>query len=337
MMVVMTMDLAQLGEFALIDRIKEDTIYKADNVVVGIGDDAAVLTTPDTMFQLVTTDMLVEKVHFDLATCSAWELGYKAIAVNASDIAAMGGIPRHALVSIALPKDIAVDFVVSLYDGMKALCKEFSINIVGGDTVASPHGLIINVTLIGEVEPERLQRRSGARVGELIAVTGTLGDSACGLELLMRGNWEEYSFAHALVTKHRMPRPQVKAGRLLAALGSRSMNDISDGLASELHEIASASKVGMRVYSKKIPLSPEMQAAAALLGKEPIEYALYGGEDYQLVFTISPEAFAALGEVEIDNRITIIGEVTTESLGVLLVTDDDNTLPLVAKGYNHFR
>jgi len=331
------MDLAQLGEFALIDCIKKDTIYKADNVVIGIGDDAAVLTTTGNMLQLVTTDMLVEKVHFDLSTCSAWQLGYKAIAVNASDIAAMGGIPRHALVSIALPKDLAVDFVVSLYDGMKELCREFSINIVGGDTVASPHGLIINVTLIGEVEPEGLQRRSGASVGELIVVTGTLGDSACGLELLMRGGWQKYDFASALVTKHRMPRPQVKAGRLLAAYGSKSMNDISDGLASELNEIASASKVGLRIYSKDIPLSLEIQAAATLLGKNPIEYALYGGEDYQLVFTISPENFTVLSQVNIDSNLKVIGEVIDERLGVLLVEEDGNSSLLKAKGYNHFR
>ena len=171
------MQFKQLGEFALIDLIKQDTINNADSVMIGIGDDAAVLKPTDGNLQLVTTDMLVEKVHFDLSTSSAWQLGYKAIAVNLSDIAAMGGVPRQVVIAIALPQHLSVDFLVSLYDGIKEICREFGVNIVGGDTVSSPQGLVINVTALGEVEPDKLQRRSGASVGELVVVTGTLGDS----------------------------------------------------------------------------------------------------------------------------------------------------------------
>ncbi|MBP2625765.1 MAG: thiamine-monophosphate kinase [Firmicutes bacterium] len=330
------MQLEQLGEFALIDLIKRDTINKADSVMIGIGDDAAVLKSTPGRLQLVTTDMLVEKVHFDLSTSSAWQLGYKAIGVNLSDIAAMGGVPNHVVISIALPKHLPVDFVVSLYDGMKEICREFGVNIVGGDTVSSPHGLIINVTVLGEVEADKLQRRSGARVGELVVVTGTLGDSGCGLDLLMQGDWQIYSFASSLVSRHLVPKPQVLQGQMLATLGSTSMNDISDGLASEVNEIAHASNVGMRIYSSLIPLSPELQEAALLFGKTAVHYALYGGEDYQLVFTIAPEKFKVLAQVDIGTPLTVIGEVTERSEGILLVAEDGRTSVLEAKGYNHF-
>jgi thiamine-monophosphate kinase len=230
-----------------------------------------------------------------------------------------------------------VDFVVSLYDGMKEICREFGVNIVGGDTVASPHGLVINVTVMGEVQPVSLQRRSGASEGELVVVTGTLGDSGCGLELLTQGNWQDYDFALPLVNRHLMPRPQVLAGSLLAAGGSTSMNDISDGLASEVNEIAAASQVGMRIYEEKLPFSPELQAGAKLLEKSVADYALYGGEDYQLVFTIAPEQFKLVAQVAMNTNLTVIGEVTHQSQGVVLVARDGSTSALEAKGYNHFR
>lgn len=331
------MGIEQLGEFTLIDMIKRDTINKAENVIIGIGDDAAVVKTTPEYLQLVTTDMLVEKVHFDLATTTGWQLGYKAIGVNLSDIAAMGGVPRHVVISIGMPKTITADFVVSVYDGMKEICRKFDVNIVGGDTVASPHGLVINVTVIGEVEPALLQRRAGAKEGQLVVVTGTLGDSGCGLDLLMQGNWEGYDFALPLVNRHLLPQPQVVAGPRLATLGSTSMNDISDGLASEANEIASASQVGMRIYENKLPISKELQAGAQLLGKSAGDYALYGGEDYQLVFTISPEQFKLIAHVDHRIGLTVVGEVTHHSQGVLLVAEDGATSVLEAKGYNHFR
>jgi len=331
------MQLEQLGEFALIDLIKQDTINTVENVVIGIGDDAAVLKpTPDRL-QLVTTDMLVEKVHFDLTTTTAWQLGYKAIGVNLSDIAAMGGVPRHVVISIALPKQLPVDFVVSLYDGMKEICHEFGVNIVGGDTVSSPCGLVINVTVLGDVEPDKLQRRSGASVGELIVVTGTLGDSSCGLDLLLLDDWQKYDFALPLVTRHLVPKPQVLQGPILATLGSTSMNDISDGLASEINEIARASHVGVRIHSSRLPLSQQLQEAAPFFKKSALHYALYGGEDYQLAFTISPEQFKVLAQVDIGARLTVVGEVTDPSQGIVLMAEDGSTSSLEAQGYNHFR
>ena len=334
---VANMKFEQLGEFALIDLIKQDTINKADSVVIGIGDDAAVFKPTPGSLQLVTTDMLVEKVHFDLSTSSAWQLGYKAIGVNLSDIAAMGGVPRQIVIAIALPKHLSVDFLVSLYDGMKEICREFDVNIVGGDTVSSPHELIINVTALGEVEPEKLQLRSGANVGDLIVVTGTLGDSGCGLDFLLQGDWQTYEFAASLVAKHLVPKPQVLQGPILAKLGSTSMNDISDGLASEVNEIARASSVGMRIYSHLIPLSPDLQEAAPMFGKSAVQYALYGGEDYQLVFTIAPDLFELVKQVDIGAPLTVVGEVTDQGQGIVLVAENGNTSTLEAKGYNHFR
>lgn len=326
----------EIGEFGLIDRIKEDTINNAATVVEGIGDDAAVLLPTIRHLQLLATDMLVENVHFDLATTTPWQLGYKAIAVNLSDIAAMGGIPRHIVISLAIPKDIGFLFVDNLYRGMKEICREFKVNIVGGDTVSSPHGVIINVAVLGEVEPGHLTKRSGARPGDVVAVTGTLGNSAGGLELLKRADWEEHDFAWPLVTSHLTPRPMVHLGQILARIGVSSMNDISDGLSSEANEIAAASKVGLKLYKQAIPLSEDLAKAAVWLENPALDYALYGGEDYQLIFTVSPEKIEVLHQAAVGEKLSVIGEVTLGH-GVILIDENGLEEKLEPKGYNHFR
>ncbi|WP_346354863.1 thiamine-phosphate kinase [Azotosporobacter soli] len=328
------MDIRQIGEFGLIERIREDAIVEAATVVAGIGDDAAVVLATPKHFQLLTTDMLVESVHFDLSTISPWQLGYKAIAVNLSDIAAMGGIPRQVLISLALPSDVTIEFVDGLYQGIKEICRQHVVNIVGGDTVSSPNGIVINVVVLGEVEPAYLQRRSGANAGDLIVVTGNLGDSSAGLELLQRGRWEEFKFAWPLVTSHLTPRPHLKEGRVLAAHTATSMNDISDGLASEANEIANASQVCLRIDAERIPVSTELREAAIHLGKDSLEYALYGGEDYKLLATLPPEALAAVS-AQVD--VTVIGVVEKGEPGVFLLEENGALLRLEAKGYNHFR
>ncbi|MBP2655753.1 MAG: thiL [Firmicutes bacterium] len=328
------MKLNEVGEFGLIDLIKEGAVVDPASLVAGIGDDAAAYIPSPGKLELLTTDMLVEKVHFDLTTTSPWQLGYKAVAVNLSDIAAMGGRPRHIIVSLGLPADVAVEFVVNLYNGMKEICREFGVNIVGGDTVASPHGLVINVAVTGEVEPTAIVKRSGAKPGDVVVVTGTLGGSACGLELLSRRGWEDYDFAWPLVMAHLTPRPQVSIGQKLAALGATSADDISDGLASEANELAKASGVRVRLYAEKIPLAPELEQAAQMLGKRALDYALFGGEDYQLVFTIGPERFAGLPQDA--GRFTAVGEVT-EGEGATLAYQAGKAVKLKPKGYNHFR
>lgn len=334
---VVDMELKQVGEFGLISLLTDDVISDPSSVVVGIGDDAAVLLPTPRQLQLLTTDMLVEGVHFDLKTTTPWQLGYKAIAVNLSDIAAMGGTPKHAVVSLALPKAIPLEFVVNLYQGMKEICREFKVNIVGGDTVSSPQGLIINVAVTGEVEPNNLVRRAGANPGDLVIVTGKLGNSSAGLALLQRSDWEDYDFAGPLVTAHLTPRPQVKAGKVIAELGATSMDDISDGLASELNEIASASSVGVRVHSADIPLAPELIEAGKILDKPPLDYALYGGEDFQLVFTMSPENFEILKNSGIDTPLTAVGEITGRQQEVVIVAENGSSSVLEPRGYNHFR
>lgn len=329
------MKLKQLGEFGLIDLLKENTIVDPASVVVGIGDDAAVLLPTPRQLQLLTTDMLVEAIHFDLKTTTPWQLGYKAVAVNLSDIAAMGGVPKHIVISLAIPQDLPVEFIVQLYEGMKEICRQFQVNIVGGDTVASPHGVVMNVAVTGEVDPTRLQRRSGAKPGDLVVVTGVLGNSAAGLDFLTRGNWEEFEYAWPLVTSHLTPQPLVKAGQIIAGFAT-SMDDISDGLASEANEIAKASAVGVRLLADSVPLSAEVQEAGPFFGKPALDYALYGGEDYQLLFTVEPEQYRLLTLAGIDQKLTVIGEVTSECTGVELVQPSGQITALAARGYNHF-
>lgn len=331
------MKIKQVGEFGLIDLIKEDTLLRSDNVVVGIGDDAAVLKPAAEKLQLLTTDMLVEDVHFQLTTISAWQLGYKAMAVNFSDIAAMGGEPRHAVVSLAVNKDIDTEVIVDIYAGMKSICRKYGVNIVGGDTVSSPSGMVINVAVVGEVTPEHLLLRSGAKVGDLVLVTGTLGNSSAGLDLLHRENWQEHHFANKLVKAHLEPVPQVQAALSIAVSGASSMDDISDGLASEANEIAKASKVGMKIYAEKIPLLPELRQAAAFMGKKALDYALYGGEDYELLFTIAPEKMKQLETATEGFSLTVIGEIVDSSCGVVLIAEDGKGSQLAPKGYNAFR
>lgn len=329
------MHLKEIGEFGLIDLIKQDAIVDPADVVLGIGDDAAAYRPAPGLLQLLTTDMLVENVHFLLDKTTPWQLGYKAVAVNLSDIAAMGGRPRHAVVSLGLPAALPVEFVVSLYQGMKEICREFGVNIIGGDTVASPAGLVINVAVTGEVAPAGLLTRAGARVGDAVVVTGPLGDSAFGLDLLLAGGWEQFAFAWPLVTAHLTPRPQVAAGALLAGWGATGADDISDGLASEAHELAKGSGVGIRLYADRIPLSPSLLQAAAHLGRRPLDYALYGGEDFQLVFTISPADLARAPQDFVP--LAVVGEVTDAAAGVVLVSADGAVVPLEPRGYNHFR
>ncbi len=329
------MELKELGEFGLIDLIKQDCIVDASTVVVGIGDDAAVIMPTKDMLQLISTDMLMEGVHFDLSFISPFQLGYKSLAVNLSDIAAMGGIPKQVVVSLALPKQIETEFIIELYRGMKDLARQFGVNIVGGDTVSSLHGIAINVTVIGEVTEQKLQKRSGAKQGDLVVVTGTLGSSAAGLALLQNGEYTTCDFSDSLVNAHLMPLPQVVMANDIANY-SHSMNDISDGLASEAKEIAIASEVGMCLYETEIPLSPELITASRVLKKSALAYALYGGEDYQLIFTIAPEKYQLLKQCHLVNSITVIGEVTPQNGVVELVQEDQQIVQLESKGYNHF-
>lgn len=329
------MDIKECGEFGLIDLIKENCIVEPKSVAVGIGDDAAVLIPTANMMQLVSTDMLVEGVHFDLAFISPFQLGYKSLAVNLSDIAAMGGIPKHIVISIALSKKINIDFVKELYRGMKNIAQFFCVNIVGGDTVSTQDKIVINVTVLGEVEPENLQKRSGARPGDFIAVTGMLGDSAAGLDILLNRK-DNFDFAKSLIQAHLAPIPQVELGRIIAKYAS-SMNDISDGVASEAKEIALASGVDIMINADRIPCSKELIQLGNSFGKSPLEYALFGGEDYQLLFTIDKEKYALLKRELKNCNVTVLGEVKSGQGNVFLKEYNGKFVNLEPRGYNHFR
>ena len=330
------MTLKQIGEFSLIDLIKKDTLYDKKTVLEGIGDDAAVVLTTEGYLQLLTTDMLVENIHFNLNFTNFYKLGYKAIAVNLSDIAAMGGVPRQALISMALPKDTEIENIIELYKGMKDICKKFSVNIVGGDTVSTFGPITINVALVGEVKEENLVKRSGAQVGDLLLVSGTLGNSAAGLEILQNEYKDKFDFAEKLIEKHLTPTPQVKLGQLLGENKATSIDDISDGLASECNEISSASKVGIKLYKDKIPISAEVRAVAEYCNKSYLDYALYGGEDFELLFTMNPRDIEDFQKKSIEN-IFVIGEIVNSQEGVIIIDSNGQSTILEAKGYNHFR
>lgn len=328
------MDLKEIGEFGLIDLIKDATIVDESSVVVGIGDDAAVVRTTPQMLQLITTDMLVEGIHFDLSFATPMQVGYKALAVNLSDIAAMGGTARQAVISIALPKSMKPAFVVELYQGMKKIARQFKVNIVGGDTVGSLGGLVINVTVLGEVLPQYLQKRSTAASGDLVIVTGDLGNAAAGLACLQAGE-RGAPFSDVLIQDHLLPEPQLKMAGYLAKYAS-SMNDISDGLASEANEIAAASGIGLCIHAAKLPLSQALQEASMAFGRSALAFALYGGEDYQLLFTITEQNYKKLSQHTLSNQLTVIGRVTDKENCVELVQENGQIVNLAPRGYNHF-
>ncbi|MCD5390346.1 thiamine-phosphate kinase [candidate division NPL-UPA2 bacterium] len=311
------MKLKDLGEFGLIKRLAETISINDAQVVAGIGDDAAVIKVDGPKLTLFTTDSLIEDVHFTRPALSAYQIGWKALAVNLSDIAAMGGVPEHGLVSIGLPSQTSVDFVDSLYQGIKDLSDKFKVNIVGGDTVSSPQ-LIVNISLLGEVEEEYLALRSGAKAGDKVLVTGDLGGSA----------------AHRLAGKHLSPQPRVEEGRaIVKRLWPTSMIDISDGLASDLGRICESSQVGAKIWLEKIPVSEKTRQMSEQLGEDFVRLALEGGEDYELLFTAQrvPELTS-----EMDVSLTVIGEITDQKGKLSLIDKERKSHPLKSKGYEHF-
>jgi thiamine-monophosphate kinase len=330
------------GEFGLINRIKQITGLSGPGVLLGIGDDAAVLKPPDGRM-LVTMDMLVEGVHFDLSFISPFNLGAKAMAVNISDIAAMGGRPRYALVSLGATDSTTDQEVEELYRGMVQMARSYEASIVGGDTVRSPGGLILDVVVIGEaLHPVT---RGGARPGQLVGVTGQLGASAAGLAWLMAkkgglasGGLDTRDEA-MLVAAHLAPLPRVAAGQALAASGAVSaMIDVSDGLASEVNHIADQSAVGIEIELDRIPVGQATRAAARLLEVDHLGWALAGGEDYELLFTFAADKLEAVREsLALSNTpFQTIGRVLPKENGVVLIGSSGTRRRLESRGYNHF-
>ena len=303
--------LKDIGEFGLIKRIAEAEKIFDKEVIVGIGDDTAVLKYKKDCYLLLTTDMLVENIHFD-KKATPFQIGWKALAVNLSDIAAMGGIPKYGLVSLGLKKETSINFVDELYQGIRSLAKKFKVKILGGDTVSSPR-TVINIALTGEVEKKYLTLRNGAKIGNKIYVTGILGGSISG--------------------KHLSFIPRVKEARYLVKnFHPTAMIDISDGLISDLKRICEASKVGAKIEQKKIPVSKEATS---------LENALTGGEDFELLFTLShcppPHLKDCIPRDRVGEevQITQIGEITKR--GIILLDEKNKVVHLRKIGFEHFK
>jgi thiamine-monophosphate kinase len=330
------MKVSELGEFQLIDllaeivnrsRGRDSTSWQ--RVIIGIGDDAAVWSV-DKPTQLATVDCLIQNVHFSLDTISWEDLGWKAIAVNLSDIAAMGGTPEFALVSLALPDCTEVESVATLYREMVELAQQFDVALVGGD-VSRASLLTITVTVLGSAQNGKLLTRSSAIPGEKIAVTGCLGGAAAGLEMLAGGLQFDPEATACLRRRFLSPVPRMSEGRLLVAEGVKTAIDISDGLIADLNQICKASQVGASIEAEQVPVEP---AVRANFGDRSTELALAGGEDYELLFTASPEVVNKVKRIA-SCLVTVIGEITAEK-GIRVLDRHGNPLHLARTGWEHF-
>jgi len=330
----------RLTELALI-RALRGRARQATGVRVGIGDDCAVLEVPGGGLLLATTDLLIEDVHFRRRYAEPADVGWKALAVNISDIASMGGRPRWALVALACPAGTTMDEVEAFYEGVHALGDEHDVTVVGGDTSASPSGWIVNITLLGEATRSPLLR-SGARAGDVVAVTGDLGRSAAGLAVLERREAPAGVSAEALAAltaAHLRPRPRVKEGQWLAAAGGvTAMIDISDGLATDLRHVADESHGAARVDLGRLPIADATRHVARVTKHDAVGWATGGGEDYELLLTCEPSAFDRLriGLLSATGTtLTTIGAIESGAAGVTFV-DADGRAVEVGPGFEHF-
>lgn len=325
------------GEAALINLIRDKYgATGAGDLALGIGDDAALIRSGEG-FLVVTADLLVENTHFRMDINEPYLLGWKSAAVNISDIAAMGGTPTYSFVSIGLP-DIEVGIVEAIYEGMADVSAKYGSVLAGGDTVASGAGLVINVTQLGTVEPDKVARRDGAKPGDAILVTNTIGDSRAGLELLLKfGLAEAKRASEPCVLRHLKPEPRVHEARAAVATGKvHSMMDLSDGLAADLKKLCEASKVGARVIADALPISEDMHIAAARLDMDPTKLAAGGGEDYELLLTCDPKAAPDIARAVSSTGSTarVIGEII-EGDSVALVLPNGEEEP-VGGSWEHF-
>ena len=336
-------DIKEIGEFGLIKRIAAATKIKNPETVKGIGDDAAVIQCNGDKI-VVTTDMLTEGVHFDLTYMPLIHLGYKAVAVNLSDIFAMNAIPKQITVSIGLSAKFSVEHVEEIYKGIEKACELYQVDLVGGDTVASPNGLVISITAIGTVSEDRITYRNGAKENDLICISGDLGAAYLGLKLLSREAevfkinpnqqpvLEGYEY---LIERQLKPEPRRDIVLKLKELEvlPTSMIDVSDGLSSELMHLCESSAKGCRIYDDKIPIHPQSIALSEEFMIESVVPALNGGEDYELLFTVDQKDFEKVKSME---NVSIIGHITSVDGQYEIIFQDGTVLPLSAQGWNAF-
>lgn len=330
--------LGDLGEFGLIEKIRAAVKTNNPNILMGIGDDAALFKPTPGHEMVITTDMLVEGRHFDFKTISPWQLGAKTMAVNISDCAAMGAKPTVAVVSLGVPANFPVRDIEAFYDGLNEWGESYGAQVVGGDTVGSDK-FVVNVALVGEVEKGKALRRSRAKAGDALFVTGTLGDSGAGLHALQNPSTKGKEAESLLVKRHLCPVPRFNTGRALAVEGiASSAIDISDGLSSEVHHLCEESGVGAEIHEEAIPLSPALEHFCSERGLDPLSFALSGGEDYELLFTVPvpkiPKALQLPGSTGV--AVKSIGRMVPAAQGITLITRDGKRVPLKKQGYDHF-
>ena len=337
-------EIASLGEFGLIDHLTRNNEIRNASTLLSIGDDAAVIDTFGKQM-VVSTDMLVEGVHFDLMYSPLKHLGYKSVIVNLSDIYAMNAEPTQITLSIAMSNRFSVEALDEFYDGVNLACERYGVDLIGGDTTSSQKGFVISVTAIGEVEENKFVTRSGAKENDLICVTGDLGAAYLGLLLMEREkqiylenpkiqpNFENHTYVIERFLKPEARRKLIKWLKENQVHPS-SMIDISDGLSSELLHICKQSEVGCTIYEEKLPIHDDTKLAADAFGIAVTTCALNGGEDYELLFTISPADFEKVKECDLFN---IIGHITKQEEGKVLITNGNNRIELTAQGWNHIK
>ncbi|MCE6988913.1 thiamine-phosphate kinase [Dyadobacter sp. CY323] len=333
-------EISSLGEFGLIKRINEKIKTTLPDTIRGIGDDAAVIDSGEE-YGLLTSDMLLEGVHFDLTFFPLKHLGYKAIAINVSDIAAMNGIPRQVIVNLAVSNRFSVEAIDELYEGIKVACKDFNVDLVGGDTSSSRSGLMISVSVFGKVGKEKIAYRNTAKPNDLLCVTGDLGGAYLGLQLLEREKQvflanpnmqPELEGKDYVIQRQLRPEARMDVIYELESAGviPTSMIDVSDGLASDLLHICAQSGVGAVVFEERLPIDEQTFLAASELNIGPITAALNGGEDYELLFTVSQASYELIKN---NPKITFIGYMTDKKDEIVLHTKGDSRVPITAQGW----
>ncbi len=336
---------SNLGEFGLIDRLREQIAAAPgpEDLIMGIGDDAAVYRVSDDRMHVMTTDALIEGVHFDRAFTPMPYLGWKAISVNASDVVAMNAEPLYATVTLGIPRNLSVEMVDGLYTGMIDACKQYGMQIVGGDTTTA-HALYLTVTVVGHVSPERVTFRRGANPGDMICVSGDIGAAYAGLKILLDQRqalndlgdaYEPQLDAHRYVIGRQLrpkARLDVLQGLRKAGVKPTSMIDVSDGVASEIHHIASASQVGATIRIPALPFDEETRAVADQFMEDVDTFALFGGEDYELLFTVHPDDVPLIDAM---GGVSVIGNIEEASKGLRTYSPETGLLPLFPQGYQH--
>lgn len=337
-------EISTLGEFGLIEELIKSFKVKNNSTIKGVGDDAAVLDYSNRK-ALVTTDLLLEGIHFDLTYVPLRHLGYKAAVVNFSDIYAMNGTPKQITVSLGVSKRFTVEHIKELYEGIKLACEIYGVDLIGGDTSASVTGLLISITCIGEGEEGKIVYRSGAKENDLICVSGDLGAAYMGLQLLERERvasagqkdfQPQFGGKEYIIERQLKPEARKDIIEILEKNGIQptAMMDVSDGLSSELLHICRESNVGCRVYEERIPIDYQTAVMAEELNMNVTVVAMNGGEDYELLFTVPLEMHEKISQIE---GIRIIGHVTKPELGCFMQSRDDNEIAISAQGWNAFR